>query len=96
MCLHVKEVSTGQSPGSGHPLPADGTRLITHHQLLLFHQSEPGRKVGGKEGEGNKNSRRGGRRERREREEEREEREGEEEEERETEGGKKKKEKKVV
>ena len=44
MCSHVKEVSTGQSPGSGHPLPADGTRLITHHQLLLFHQSEPGRR----------------------------------------------------
>ena len=31
MCSHVKEVSAGQSPGSGHPLPADGACLITHH-----------------------------------------------------------------
>ena len=49
MCSHVKEVSAGQSPGRGHPLPADGTRLITHHQLLLGHQSEPGERVGREE-----------------------------------------------
>ena len=56
---HVKEVSAGQSPGSGHPLPADGTCLITHHQLLLFHQSKPRGKVGGEEGEGEKRGRKG-------------------------------------
>ena len=43
MWIHVRveDVSAGQSPGSSHDLPADGTHFVSFRQLLLLYQCEP-------------------------------------------------------
>ena len=42
MCLRVKDVSAGQSSGSAHLLPADGTDIVTLGQLLRRDLGKPG------------------------------------------------------
>lgn len=38
---HVEEMATGKLRSTAHPLPAYGTHLITHHELLSGDLDKP-------------------------------------------------------